>query len=65
MLILGFYVCIAVGSLIVVWAAMLQWRGTPTDAVAPAKPLDMMRSLRDEKRRREQQDPSQLKESRP
>ena len=37
---------IGLGTAVVFWAARLQWRGPIPDAVAPAKPLDMVRSLR-------------------
>ena len=40
------YLLIVLGAAIVLWAARLQWRGPDSDAVAPAKPLDMVRSLR-------------------
>lgn len=43
---LGSYILIGLGTGIVLWAARLQWRGPAPDAVAPAKPLDMVRSLR-------------------
>jgi hypothetical protein len=43
---LGSYLLIVLGTGIVLWAARLQWRGPDPDAVAPAKPLDMVRSLR-------------------
>lgn len=43
---LGATISILAGTAIVIWAVRLQLRGPARDAVAPAKPLDMVRSLR-------------------
>ena len=40
------YLSILLGTGVILWAVRLHWRRPSTDAVAPTKPLNMVRSLR-------------------